>query len=597
MPSRVAPRSDFAETTEREVEHDGFTVGGDAESAAVARRAQAPRRGVSLAQLAGSSLAFDPRERLAAARSGAQTPVRPRTDLAQSRGEVPQDPAAPTPGAPNPFVPPKDSGQPNPFAAPQDPAKPLPFNPFGLPQPEGGFPAFPGLPKGFGGPVQPGGEPGRIDLGGLLGPNEPLTGDERVAAARARAQGVIDSAPTPDADHPVMAQTLAIREGLAAEGLPTAAPDVQVHLLGEPNPWDPDSYHGPMVARSVSGPVGLGQDAQLYLHDATEWRLTDPEAVARGERVGAGEAGLEETLTWGVDRAERIVDRTTTELERLRTDLPESDQVRVASMSYGQSPRRLAKEAAQSTIMAHVAGEPTPLLDDLNEALVAEGKAPLDLETVDGRRAFAGQLSHRFEAHWRAPEPKARLDAARSALTDEVARAREANIYPLMSAGNDGVPDEVYAKVLSEGGPEALAGVERQHMSVAAGIPGLRMVGATGAGEGTSSADDPMSEFSSPGATIATVGDDTPVGAPDPFAVAFGGVPNVASDADGTSFSTPYMDGVVALMVQANPAITPDQIDAILDRTARDDPTTTRDGVGRLDELAAVRAARDLARP
>ncbi len=63
-------------------------------------------------------------------------------------------------------------------------------------------------------------------------------------------------------------------------------------------------------------------------------------------------------------------------------------------------------------------------------------------------------------------------------------------------------------EALEEGGPEVLAGIEAQHRSLTAGIPGLRVIGATGAGATASSADDVLADFSAPGASLVTLGDD-----------------------------------------------------------------------------------------
>lgn len=65
----------------------------------------------------------------------------------------------------------------------------------------------------------------------------------------------------------------------------------------------------------------------------------------------------------------------------------------------------------------------------------------------------------------------------------------------------------------------------------------------------------------------------------------------------GTSASSPYTAGVIALMLQANPKLTNSQIKAILVRTAAKDRFTgavpnERWGYGKLDPVAAVRAAK-----
>lgn len=60
----------------------------------------------------------------------------------------------------------------------------------------------------------------------------------------------------------------------------------------------------------------------------------------------------------------------------------------------------------------------------------------------------------------------------------------------------------------------------------------------------------------------------------------------------GTSMATPHVSGVVALMLQVNPALTPDQIESILKSTARAFPATcSQCGAGIVNAAAAVAAA------
>ncbi len=62
----------------------------------------------------------------------------------------------------------------------------------------------------------------------------------------------------------------------------------------------------------------------------------------------------------------------------------------------------------------------------------------------------------------------------------------------------------------------------------------------------------------------------------------------------GTSFSAAYVSGVAALLLERNPALTPDELRAILTRTARDLGSPGRDdlfGAGEADAYAAVAAS------
>lgn len=81
-------------------------------------------------------------------------------------------------------------------------------------------------------------------------------------------------------------------------------------------------------------------------------------------------------------------------------------------------------------------------------------------------------------------------------------------------------------------------------------------------------------------------------------------VPNTQSDgtkdvANGTSFASPFVAGVAALMLQVNPRLNQDQVRRILANTATDIETPGFDplaGYGRLNAAKAVKAARILGR-
>jgi serine protease AprX len=63
--------------------------------------------------------------------------------------------------------------------------------------------------------------------------------------------------------------------------------------------------------------------------------------------------------------------------------------------------------------------------------------------------------------------------------------------------------------------------------------------------------------------------------------------------ASGTSMATPHVSGTVALMLEANPGLTPDPVKAVLEGTATPMPGYGQHemGVGFLDAFEAVRAA------
>ena len=67
----------------------------------------------------------------------------------------------------------------------------------------------------------------------------------------------------------------------------------------------------------------------------------------------------------------------------------------------------------------------------------------------------------------------------------------------------------------------------------------------------------------------------------------------------GTSMASPVVAGTVALMLQANPALTPNAVKAVLQYTAQSNPAYNRlvEGAGFLNALGAIRLARFFATP
>src|SRR5262249_7939899 len=80
------------------------------------------------------------------------------------------------------------------------------------------------------------------------------------------------------------------------------------------------------------------------------------------------------------------------------------------------------------------------------------------------------------------------------------------------------------------------------------------------------------------------------------------GIPRMYCQLSGTSFATPVVSGVAALMIQANPSLTPRQIKALLRITAQQLPSLSSaspivklltEGAGLVNAYAAVRLAQD----
>lgn len=400
---------------------------------------------------------------------------------------------------------------------------------------------------------------------------------------RSRAQAALGNSAPPRPDHPLVLHTQHVRERLAAEGLPTSAGGVEIHVLGEdarhPNPKARE--HGPQVARAVAGPTGLGQGAEVFLPDPVR-PPSAPEAAVRAQALRAGTLDLKDTLQLGVDRLVEPVDTARVELQSLRERVPADGKTRIANMSWGQSIQRVGTELAET---AWADGRETPLLRDVNEALKRDGHPPIKTSDPRGRAKLEAYMVHALQQEVSSGPSKARIDAAKSALGDEVAQSRAAGILPIVAVGNEG-----NQKLLDAVPPEHRASLVPRFRDTIDDVPGLLMVGGSDIGKPGDPSDDRLYHRTNFGAHLIAPGENVPVAAPGPF----GGTH--ARDVDGTSFSAPYVAGVAGLMLTANPKLGVDQLESILrdPRVLRDLPGEQRDGGGILDEVAAVRMARDL---
>jgi len=195
-----------------------------------------------------------------------------------------------------------------------------------------------------------------------------------------------------------------------------------------------------------------------------------------------------------------------------------------------------------------------------------------------------------------------------------IAKVDKAGMITVFSAGNDGAKDDVTAKKVPNGLPEVI--------SVAASCK----PGATTQGCGDPAKNDiakfssrgPAVDIAAPGVEIVSAVSPSFVGAvgkgcaPKELGAApcvltpgsYGG--NGATPADvaanyalygslnGTSMAAPHIAGVVALLLQANPDLTPVQVQTILAGTAKDRQAKGRDieaGYGLVDVPAALVAA------
>jgi subtilisin family serine protease len=167
------------------------------------------------------------------------------------------------------------------------------------------------------------------------------------------------------------------------------------------------------------------------------------------------------------------------------------------------------------------------------------------------------------------------------------------SLAAIAHAGPTALQDDLH--LVREGGTlvVAAAGNDEQRVPGATSIPascnGVLSVGAVG----DASALAPYSD-ENPYVDIAAPGGDSSTGEGIVSTTAGGG--DTYGVEEGTSFAAPYVAGVAALLLSVEPDLTPDDLESILERTARDRGTPGRDsqyGWGVVDAAAAVAAADD----
>ena len=352
-----------------------------------------------------------------------------------------------------------------------------------------------------------------------------------------------------------------VHSALAAEGLPTTGKGVSIHVIGEVG-----ADHGDMVVRAASGPSGLAPGASIEqpegMRRTVPFDISPAEATMRFEReaaAGNGTINYQDATKRVIDELEAPLLHASKELDLLSGRLPADGKTKVANISWGASPIAAVDPIVRNALAQ---GDDAPLVKEGSALAVAAGKRPINASDPDARGRLSYALLLGVKKKMDEGPGKERLDKARDRLAGSVASAREKGILTVAAAGNDrveGAPDWVGRMVLS-------------------GTPGVVSVGMAKLGDVCDPTDAQVHGRSPAGASIAAPGVGMPVGP--------GG-----TDQDGTSFASPYVASVAALMIEVNPNITPGEIEHIL-IGATHDLKGTRDGAGLLDPVAAVRRAR-----
>lgn len=395
----------------------------------------------------------------------------------------------------------------------------------------------------------------------------------------------------PGPDTPWAQHLAAVRASLQEGGLPTSAPDVRIVVS------DIDVMHGGAVLRTATGESGLAPEAESHLMFFSQRHLplagVGPERAQQFEaldaRVQRGDASITDVARLAAMGMEDAIHNQRHELWRARLEArTHPTRPTVVNMSWGTTTEQ---QVSRVSALALKAPPGSPLAAEVERLLGRPGRQTFDdLKQVAG--VVRAELTHLVEH----PQAGDHLRQARARFGDEVldAAARD-RVFVVQAAANQ------------QQRSIDLLGHSRWS-AIVSDVEGTITVGATTLGDPRRVGDEQIAPFSSNGdIEVAAPGVRIPVYAvdgdrdrvPDVFD------PTPGSDAasrrtpqpvDGTSFAAPYVSGVVALMLQANPNLSLASIHDILRRTSTD-IAGARDGAGVVDPAAAVRAAREAQRP
>ncbi|MCB9640551.1 MAG: S8 family serine peptidase [Myxococcales bacterium] len=450
--------------------------------------------------------------------------------------------------------------------------------------------------------------------------SQPPSKEQSITNARQSAQQAINETGSAS-DHPYMKRQEGILQGLQAAGLPNRADGVRLLVMDNPQ-------HGDEVVRAAAGKGALAQGADVQLHSLLQKDQPPPNglmtpqehqqyqkdmtqvmSLAVGQTVDAKgntssanfqDLSLDQIGQIGAKAENTFLNMRRAEVAHARDLIPNDGKPSVVNMSWGMSTAKYADNIAAQALQA-------PKGSKLHQELTAALGHPPSLEdkNQDGKPddlvAVRGLIANRIDSAMKSPASQKQSDATRAKLASELQEARKEGILFINSAGNE------HAIASEIGRPE----LSRNYST---GTEGLLTVGATEPYNRASVQPNQKPAWnytstlgmSSEGAEVTAPGV-MPIADPETMRGVMPGAqgPVEASTGlpqpgtvNGTSFSAPYVAGIAALMIKANPSITPDQIEGILKdpRVTTNDPTTTRDGAGAVDPQKAVQMAADLAR-
>jgi hypothetical protein len=390
-----------------------------------------------------------------------------------------------------------------------------------------------------------------------------------------RSKQILKTSPQVPASDPYTQHVSQVQANLKKQGLPTSAKGVSVIVIGEDA-----GPHGEAITRTIAGKAGLAKNADVHLQTSGGHQVTYKANHAYTRELNAKPAGSTPTITdlakMGVVHSEATLHAATQEIRTLRGRLPGDGKTRIGSISWGISPVGVAKQ------MLTVVPNDSAIVRRAGMEWAMQNRTRFDptdsTHIMFARQRVAEQIAVQMKTLQSEPGNQATLNRLKSEFQTEVTQARQRGLLIFNAAGND---REFANDVMGD---------PNHSKTYFDGTRGMITVGSVDLKSPKTTADDDIAPHSAEGQiTIAAPGVNLPVGVNG----------NKTEKMNGTSFAAPYAASVAALMIAANPKITPDQIESILTsgNVTTDIAGTTRDGKGLLDPVKAVKEAKKLATP
>ncbi len=327
----------------------------------------------------------------------------------------------------------------------------------------------------------------------------------------------------PGAGHPYMQHLNKIQGELTKAGLPTSAEGVRVVVVGEGNlPEKPVNAHSESVLQTLAGSIGLAKGANV------EVAVQGAPAPTFEALYGGSKLKLDQLGAVGRDSFIRAMTTRQRELAEVVSRLPPNAPTTLVNMSNAMQMTTLLRETMEQAAKAPAG---SPLHEDVSKLL----GHPFNSKNEDDVKKLGNHVADVYRKQLGSPE----VAKAREALEKDVASARGHGVMVFKAAGN--------------GNPKQIVGQASDWQPVDT-VKGMISIGAIDLGaNATDARDDQVAPFSVEGAVIGAVGVNVPL--------RFG-------DRNGTSYATPFVVSVAALMLKANPKLKPDDVERILKATA-----------------------------